>query len=218
MSHEELAAKLEEKRPEMIRIISARLRYHGLEMDAEDVVQDSVLNLLEYETPIRPEDVAGLFYAVCARLAYNRIGKYKVHDKLDDEYQRVYQHDSQAQMRQRERLKTDVDLALAKLPTDRMRAVVRLVLMEGHYWAQAAKELKCSKRDIQLALDTAVPILQLELTRYDHRKRHVSASQDPYKKEQRETPDSTALQAVMEGDGASETSPVSLSITSLVAA
>ena len=215
MNADDLAQVLETKRLEMVRIIGARLRYHGREMDAEDIIQDAMVNLLEYQPPIRPEELPGLFHATASRLAYNRIRDTKNHNGRHDEYTTVYQPDSQAHMRQREQLKVDVELALDKLPDERTRQVTRLVWMEGYNWTRTAKVLRCSKRDVQTSLETALPILQLELARYDHRVRPanvpaadrlgVSASQPSYKEESDETDSYTAPWAAMGRDEVAET-------------
>jgi RNA polymerase sigma factor (sigma-70 family) len=217
MTPEELAEALEAKRPEMIRVASARLRRHGLEYEAEDFVQEAFIKILggvAENNYTFAEGIGGLFTTTLITLIQNRIRDTRRRDVLTDEYTRIYQPDSQAHIQQRERLKLDVSLALDKLPDARTRAVVRLIWMEEHTHLQTAKILKCSTRDTLAALATALPILQAALARYDHRQRQpsvpaldrlgVSPSRPPYKEETDETDPSTALQAATSRDEINE--------------
>jgi RNA polymerase sigma factor (sigma-70 family) len=221
ISADELAQALEEKRAEMTRLAYGLLRRSGLSGDAEDVVQDAMMKILSMTDYDFTDGVGGVFASSVMGLVINLV---KIHTRrvelVSDDYTRIYQPDSQAHMRQRERLKIDVEEALALLEPQTSQ-IVRLTWMEDMTYLNIQAELTVAPNTIADALASAKPVLQIALARYDHRQRpanvpaeeRVSASQPPYKEGIDETSDSTALQAAMDGDGASETSPVSWSIT-----
>jgi RNA polymerase sigma factor (sigma-70 family) len=179
MTSDELVAALEAKRPEMLRIARAILRRSGMEADAEDFLQDATIKILaglQDERYTFDEGVGGMFQTAIINLIHDHRAKERTREHTSDEYTRIYQPDSQAQIQQRERLKIEVALALGQLDS-RTREIVELVWMEGNNWTRTARLLKCSKRDVQAGLERALPILQQALARYDHRHRvsHVSS-------------------------------------------
>jgi RNA polymerase sigma factor (sigma-70 family) len=264
MTPDELAQLLDEKRPEMIRVAESRLRRHGLEYEAEDFVQDAFLKLLNYRHQMTVPEAGAFIHMTVVHLIRDHLAKEQTKERATDEYTRVYQPDSQGQIRQRERLKLDVSLALDKLDAPTAR-IVQLVWMEGYNYRQVMKMLKITDRTITESLAAALPILQkvlghycptiipprvalpylytpqerkavaasirkdrnarrsgpVKVTRYspngeeilsvttqtaaEWRRTHRLTSRDSYKKENRETPDSTALQAAMPGDVHDET-------------
>lgn len=197
MTSEELSTALEAKRPEMIRIAAAKLRRHGLEYEAEDFVQEAMIEILRGLAEDRytfDEGVGPIFQTTLVHRIYDRFAKERTAQRTTDEYTRIYQPDSQAHMQQRERLKVDVELALAKL--DPLTGqIARLVWMEALTYRQIMRQLRVTDRTITAALNEARPVLCSELARYDHRQRppsvpareRVSTSQPPYKKENDET-------------------------------
>lgn len=203
MTTEELVTALEAKRPEMMRIAQALLRSSGLVDEAEDFIQDALIKILRNAEGYTFDEgnVGGLFQTTLVHLIYDRNAVKKTAERGSDEYTRIYQPDSQAQIKQRERLKIDVALAMDRLPDPLTRQIVRLAWMNDQPHRRIKRTLKVSGETVAQALAVAKPILRLELARYDHRQRPanipltedrpgVSTSQPLYKEGTDET-DST---------------------------
>jgi RNA polymerase sigma factor (sigma-70 family) len=175
MSPDELALALEVKRSEMLRATEALMwRYNLPTADAEDFLQEAILRLLNMTEAITAGEMLGLYYTTIRNLLKNRVRDTQARSDDDKDVALLfYEQDSQAQMQHRERLNVEVTDAIQRLP-ERTRRAVELIWMEECTHLQAATTLKCSTRDTLAALESARPLLQAALTRYDHRRRLLS--------------------------------------------